>query len=194
MWRVGQSRVVKSRLMLAVLILGLVGRILAVQQTESGCPLMPTNSVDDAQVFLMGTIGGAYEDKSRDCWREYEIQPVLHELDVTYFNPVVSNWTDEDAEREARAIAGAETIILVITEASPSLGSLAESGWAVLSAIERDQTIIAYIAPDSDDVDSQRARNIVLSQARPLSASVNELILVESLDEVKAALRDLYGE
>jgi hypothetical protein len=160
----------------------------------SGCPVKVDRSTEDAQVFLMGTIGGAYEDPNRDCWREDVVQPVLDELGVSYFNPVVSNWTPESAEIEARVIAQAETIVLVITASSPSIGSLAESGWAVLSAIERGQTIIIYIAPDSSNEDSWRARQIVLSQASTLEGNLDNVIIVDSLDEVVEALRDHYGD
>lgn len=161
--------------------------------SKSGCLTRYDNSVDEGQVFLMGTIGGEYEDPERDCWREEVVQPVLEKLGVTYFNPVVSNWSEEDAEREARAIAAAETIVLVITDNSPSIGSLSESGWALVSAIERDQTLIAYINPESEMLDSERARLIVLSQARPLAERYAQFILVDSLDEVVQALRDLYN-
>lgn len=159
----------------------------------SGCPVEVDKSTETAQVFLMGTIGGAYEDPNRDCWREAAVQPVLDELGVTYFNPVVSNWTEENAEIEARVIAQAETIVLVITASHPSIGSLAESGWAVLSAIERGQTIIVYIAPDSASEESWRARQIVLSQAHPLAENLDNVIIVNSLDEVVEALRRHYS-
>src|SRR5215213_2950445 len=149
-------------------ILGIIatfGLFSAFSAKPSGCPVEVDRSTEEAEVFLMGTIGGAYEDPNRDCWREEIVQPVLDELGVTYFNPVVSEWTEESAEIEARVITQAETIVLVITASHPSIGSLAESGWAVLSAIEREQTIIIYIAPDSTNEDSWRARHIVLSQA-----------------------------
>ena len=158
----------------------------------SGCPVEVDRSTENAQVFLMGTIGGAYEDPNRDCWREDVVQPVLEDLGVSYFNPVVSNWTEENAEIEARVIAQAETIVLVITAKHPSIGSLAESGWAVLSSIERGQTIIIYIAPDSANEESWRARQIVLSQARPLAENLDNVIIVDSLDGVVAALREHY--
>lgn len=159
---------------------------------QSGCPVAQDNSTEEARVFLMGTIGGAYEDPARDCWREEVVQPLLDELGVSYFNPVVSNWTEENAEIEARVIAQAETIVLVITETSPSIGSLSESGWAVLSAPERGQNLILYVAPESDDEESLRARQIVLSQAPSLAAKHEKIIWVNSLDEVLQALRDIY--
>jgi hypothetical protein len=179
--------------------LGLLGTIAAFAvfsafwAKPSGCPVKVDRSTEDAQVFLMGTIGGAYEDPNRDCWREDLVQPVLDELGVTYFNPVVSNWTEENAEIEARVIAQAETIVLVITASHPSIGSLAESGWAVLSAIEREQTIIVYIAPDSTNEESWRARKIVLSQALPLVENIDNVIIVDSLDGVVAAIRQRYS-
>lgn len=160
---------------------------------ESGCPVAQDNSTQQAQVFLMGTVGGDYDDPARDCWREHIVQPVLNELGVSYFNPVVANWTEENAETEARVIAQAETIVLVITETSPSIGSLSESGWAVLSALERDQHIIVYIAPHSSDEESRRARQIVISQAPSLAARYEQITWAESMEEVVQALRHLYG-
>jgi len=177
-------------------ILGLLGIVLLstilAPASQSGCPVDQDNSTEGAQVFLMGTIGGDYEDPERDCWREDVVQPLLDELRVTYFNPVVSNWTEENAETEARVIAQAETIVLVITETSPSIGSLSESGWAVLSALEREQNIIIYIAPQSDNEESLRARQIVISQAQSLADQYEQIIWVDSLDGVLQALRDLY--
>jgi hypothetical protein len=163
-------------------------------ERDKSCIVEPDNSTQNAQVFLMGTIGGDYADPKRDCWREHVVQPILDELHVTYFNPVVDNWSEENAEIEGRVIANAETIVLVITETSPSIGSLSESGWAVLSAIERDQNIIVYIAPESDDTESLRARRIVLSQARTLAGKVQNLYLVDSLDAVVSTLREIYGK
>lgn len=159
---------------------------------KSACPVKINNSTEDAQVFLMGTIGGAYEDPQRDCWREHIVQPVLDELGVTYYNPVVSNWTEENAEIEARVIAQAETIVLVITANHPSIGSLAESGWAVLSAIERGQNIIIFIDPKSTNEESWRARQIVLSQAPSLAGNLDNVQIVDSIESVNNSLRSLY--
>ncbi len=184
--------------LLAGILLGLLGimllKPLVVEEPVSGCPVDQDNSTEDAQVFLMGTVGGAYEDPDRDCWREEVVQPVLDEFGVSYYNPVVSNWTEENAEIEARVIAQAETIVLVITETSPSIGSLSESGWAVLSALERDQTIIVYIDPNSDDEVSWRARQIIISQAPALAVRHAQVIWVDSLEEVVQALRTLYAQ
>ena len=160
----------------------------------SGCPAEFENTTENAQVFLMGTIGGAWSDPNRDCWREYVIQPELDRLGVTYYNPVVEDWSEENAREEAEAIANAETIVLVITENHPSFGSLAESGWAILSAIERDQTVVMFIANEQANEDSLRARKIVLSQAKTLAPQIDELIMVDDLDEVIAALDILYGD
>ncbi|MEM9953963.1 MAG: nucleoside 2-deoxyribosyltransferase domain-containing protein [Chloroflexota bacterium] len=179
-------------LLLSVLVLFIINHLKS--RDISGCPSDFTNSTDNAQAFLMGTIGGDYSDPNRDCWREQVIQPVLDELGVTYYNPVVENWSEENAREEAEAIANAETIVLVITESHNSFGSLAESGWAVLSAVQRNQTVIVYIADESDNADSLRARQIVLSQMIPLASSIDALIVTESLVEVTDALIDLYHE
>lgn len=158
----------------------------------SGCPAEFENTTENVQVFLMGTIGGAWSDPNRDCWREHVIQPQLDELDVTYYNPVVEDWSEENAREEAEAIKDSEAIVMVITVNHASIGSLAESGWAILSAIEREQTIIVYIAKDSSDPDSLRARQIVLSQATTLAPQIDELTLVNDIDGVIEALHELY--
>lgn len=174
-----------------VAILALVAHFSGIK--PSGCPVDVDNSTENAQVFLMGTIGGAFEDPQRDCWREYAVQPLLDDLGVSYYNPVVSNWTEENAKVEAQVIAQAETIVLVITATHPSIGSLAESGWAVLSAIEREQHIIIFIDDNSSNEESWRARQIVLSQAPSLAEVYETVQIVESLDEVLIALREIYG-
>ena len=186
------------RVILAAIIGVIIGLVVVfvlnalIHGKQDGCIVAPDNSKENAQVFLMGTIGGDYADPNRDCWREHVVQPVLDELGVTYFNPVVDNWTAENAAIEARVIANAETIVLVITETSASIGSLSESGWAVLSALERDQTIIIYISPESDDAESSRARKIVLSQARTLAGDLENVYLVDSLDAVVSTLHEIY--
>jgi hypothetical protein len=158
----------------------------------SGCPTEYDQSVATAQVVLLGTVGGDYSDPHRDCWRESVVQPALHEMGVTYFNPVVENWTKENARIEANAIANAETLVIAITPTHPSIGALAESGWVVLSAIERDQTVIVYIDPEQATDDSQRARRIVLSQVRTLAPDLDQLVLVDSLTGVVQALHQRY--
>lgn len=160
--------------------------------TTSGCPADFENTTEHAQVFLMGTIGGAYSYPNRDCWREYIIQPELDQLGVTYYNPVVEEWSEENAREEAEAIANAETIVLVITQNHPSIGSLAESGWAVVSALERNQTVILFIANEQENADSLRARKIVLSQAKTLAPNIDQLIMVDNIGQVIDALYKLY--
>lgn len=187
---------------LSLIILGIgVGAVIVVllhyfvfSGGRSGCPVEVNNSTENAQVFLMGTVGGGYSDRNRDCWREYEIMPLLDELGVTYYNPVVENWTPNHARIEARVIEQAETIVYVVTEGHPSIGSLAESGWATLSALERDQLVILFINPNSSDDESARAREIVLSQARTLAPELDDLVLTNSIEGVKRALRLHYRD
>lgn len=179
-------------LILGVLLVIYLAQLL-LHRGKSGCPAEFENTTENAQVFLMGTIGGKYSDPNRDCWREYVVQPELQQLGVTFYNPVVEEWTEENAREEAEAIANSETIVLVITANHPSIGSLAESGWAVLSALERDQTVILFIAKDQSNEDSLRARKIVLSQAKTLAPHIDQLVMVNNLGQVVDALHTLYG-
>lgn len=178
-------------ILLGIAVILLVNLLIGLVRGGDPCPVSRNHTPEGAQVFLMGTICGEKSDPERDCWRESGVQPLLDDPGVTYYNPVVENWTDENAAEEAQAIASAETIVLVITADHPSIGSLSESGWAVLSALEREQQMIAYIAPASDNVDSLRARQIVLSQAQPLAERFDRLTLTHSLDAVNAELKRL---
>lgn len=91
------------------------------------------------QVALFGAVSAEKD------WRNNQVIPLLKKLNVTYFNPVVDNWTPERAPIEAQAMADAETIIMVFDNSSPAFTGLAEAGWAALGASQRGQNFILYI-------------------------------------------------
>ncbi len=93
---------------------------------------------DYPQVVLFGSIAGA--------WREDYIIPVLEELGVSYYNPVLaSGWTVNDGPREVEYMANCETIVMVFNRRSPTFTGLAEAGWAALGAYQRGQNFIMQI-------------------------------------------------
>lgn len=96
-----------------------------------------------ADVFLMGT-SGKFDDPKRSMWRE-PIKAALIKHRITFFDPVVPEWNDAAMKREVDALRTAKIIVLAITADTAGIASLAESGWAALSAIYRKQAFGLYI-------------------------------------------------
>lgn len=93
------------------------------------------------QVVLFGSIAGG--------WREQFIIPVLDEFGVSYYNPVQPNgWTEDAGEVEADVMASCETVVMVFNRTSPSFTALAETGWAALGCLLRNQHFILQIDLD----------------------------------------------
>lgn len=159
-----------------------------------------------AQVVLFGTTS-----REKD-WRNNQVIPVLDTLDVTYFNPVVDNWTPDLAEKEAKALAEAETIVMVFDDTSPSFTGLAEAGWAALGAAQRGQQFVLYV--DTDYQLNIPKEALVTEQAKEWAgyfkhwatsireltvrhaqeAELDTLHLCNSLDDVCDALRTIYAK
>ena len=90
------------------------------------------------QVVLFGSTAGD--------WRERHLIPVLAGLGVTYYNPVQPHgWTQQAGDIEAEYVARCETVVMVFNKTSPAFAALAESGWAALGCIERNQHFILQI-------------------------------------------------
>ncbi len=94
-------------------------------------------------VFLMGT-AGKYDDPSRSLWRE-PIKEACAKHGITCFDPVVPDWNDEAMRREIEALRTARVIAMAITADTAGIASLAESGWAALSAVQRKQAFGLYL-------------------------------------------------
>ncbi len=156
------------------------------------------------QVVLFGSIYGE--------WRERYVIPTLIELGVTYYNPVhPGGWTHEAGDIEAEYMAGCETVVMVFNKTSPTFAGLAESGWAALGCVERNQHFILQIdldlplsqppalsamkAGEELEKDLQgwatRARYLVYKHAREFKHP--RLHLAEDVPAVTARLREIYG-
>lgn len=110
-------------------------------------------------VGLFGTCGDSK-------WRDPVIAK-LSALGIDTFNPVVPNWTPECAAVEAEHLATDRVLLFAITGETGGFGSLAETGWAALSALRNGQIVVFYIQ-DTDDgpkSDANRARKLVKAHA-----------------------------
>lgn len=121
-------------------------------------------------VGLFGTCGGSK-------WRE-EVMEQLKAVGIDYFNPVVPEWTPEDAVLESQHLVKDKVLLFAITGETESYGSLAETGWAALSAERHNQTLYVVIedVPGGPKMLPNRARALVRSHATKLGFEVYESV------------------
>lgn len=161
-------------------------------------------------VFLMGT-AGRLNDPNRSNWRE-PIKEACAKVGIACFDPVVPVWTEERGKIEVAALQQARVVVMAITPDTAGVGSLSESGWAVLSAFLRKQAVGIYVDPEyngervkqstfsiqrseliNDGTESigdasRRARKLVNSHARNLTSQFPNLNLfvAQNLQELTA--------
>ncbi len=155
------------------------------------------------QVVLFGSIYGE--------WRERHVIPTLTELGVTYYNPVQPDgWTHQAGDIEAEYMAGCETVVMVFNKISPTFAGLAESGWAALGCVERNQHFILQIDLDfplslppaltamnageelEKDLQGWATRTRYLVHKHAHEFKHPRLHLVEDVPAVAATLREIY--
>ncbi len=156
------------------------------------------------QVVLLGSIPGER--------RERHVIPVLTELGVTYYNPVQPlGWTQKAGNVEAEYMARCETVVMVFNKTLSAFAALAETGWAALGCIERQQHFILQIdldyvvrlppavtaIPAGEQVEKDlqgwatRSRYLVHRHASKLKNP--RLHLVQDVAAVVAKLREIYA-
>ena len=149
-------------------------------------------------IGLFGTCG-----KSK--WRNSFINE-YNNYSISYYNPQVEDgkWTPDFSEIENFHFLNDDIVIFSITSETPSLGSLAETGFSALSVLfnssNKNRFFIVYIDNDcqfeNNDLreESIRSRILVKSKLKELSASFDRLILTESLNESLKISIDLYNK
>lgn len=116
------------------------------------------------KVFLMGTNG---------AWRQ-RYKKFLDERGVSYYDPIIVGraWTKEDGAMEAALLATCPTIAMVVTTETESIGSLAETGWALARISKTGQRFGLLVENYTDEAQqklheaSWRARTLVLEHMR----------------------------
>jgi hypothetical protein len=119
-------------------------------------------------IGLFGTVG-------ESTWRD-GVMARLEQEGIAYFNPVVPEWKPEHAEIESQHLATDRVILFVITGEWESYGSLAETGWAALSAVKNKQTAVFVIQDfqGSPWSAANRARKLVRTHAEKAGVKVYE--------------------
>ena len=138
-------------------------------------------------VGLFGTCGNS-------TFRQDIMIPKFESEGIPYFNPQVPDWNPEFAKAEARHLANDAVICFPVTSETYGTGSLAETGFSIISAIQsnRNAKIIIYIADDVDQhlkdedpvaaKESVRARALVKAHLEKLDAK--NVYIVESIEDM----------
>lgn len=134
-------------------------------------------------IGLFGTVG-------ESTWRDGVIARLQRE-GIAYFNPLAPDWTPERAEIEAQHLATDRVLLFMITGEWESYGSLAETGWAALSAAKNGQTAVFVIQDFHGSLWSAANRARALVRAHAEKAGV---VIYEDVDTaVSAAIQALRG-
>lgn len=137
-------------------------------------------------VGLFGTCGGSQ-------WR-VPFKAAYDSAGITYFDPQKEDWKPEDADEEAGHLAEDAIILFPITGETYAMGSLAESGFSVLSALKLDdrRDIVVFIDQNLNESlledkvrakDSQRARALVKAHLKKVR--LRNVYVVDSLEEMQ---------
>lgn len=104
-------------------------------------------------IGLFGTCGGSQ-------WRERLFIPAYEKAGIEYYNPQVEDWDPSLAEVEAEHLANDAIILFPVTSETYAFGSLAETGFSMLNAIDLDdrREFVIYIAQEIDAVDPKGSR------------------------------------
>jgi len=150
-------------------------------------------------IGLFGTCGSS-------TWRE-DFMRHYDELGISYYNPQVENWTPQDAVIEAEHLINDQIILFPVTGETYGTGSLAETGFSILSAIRaNDQRyVIIYIDPVVDAElaganaalakESIRSRALVLAHLKKLNLpNVFQVKSLESMRYMSVMLHDVVNK
>jgi hypothetical protein len=145
-------------------------------------------------IGLFGTCGGS-------TWRNEFIKK-YSELDVSFFNPQVDDWKPELAEIEADHLVNDDIILFPVTNETFGTGSLAETGFSIMQAINSNdnRSVVIMVEKDvkeelkvADPVaskESTRARALV--RAHLTRVKKPNVYIVDSLDEMLEVSLKLY--
>lgn len=145
-------------------------------------------------IGLFGTCGSSK-------WRDYFISR-YQDQEISFFNPLKSDWKPEDSAIEAEHLVNDDIILFPITSETFGTGSLAETGYSILSAIRsNDQRfVIIFIDPKlatelhqenpTAGKESSNARAIVTAHLKKVN--LPNVYMVDSLQKMMELSVKLY--
>lgn len=142
-------------------------------------------------VFLMGTAGNR-SDPNFDNWRE-PIIDALSKRGFTAFDPVVDVWDEAADAAEKIAFKEARVLAMAIRVSTEGYGSLAETGWAALSATLQDRPFILCVQMFSNELhplakELNRPRKLVLSRYEDLASVTRHVLVVDDWVQFRSAI------
>lgn len=116
-------------------------------------------------IGMFGTCGGSQ-------WRERLFIPKYDKLGIDWYNPQVEDWDPSLAEVEAEHLANDAIILFPVTGETYAFGSLAETGFSMLNAINLDdrREFVIYI---SQEIDAKDPKGAVLDDRLAADGSQN---------------------
>ena len=145
-------------------------------------------------IGLFGTCG-------KSSWRDVFIQK-YNQLEISYFNPQVDDWKPELAEIEAEHLVNDDIILFPVTNETFGTGSLAETGFSIMQAINSSENRSVIIMIDKEPKEelkiaeplaykeSTRARALVRAHLNKVKKP--NIYIVDSLDEMLSVSLKLY--
>ena len=138
-----------------------------------------------ATIGLFGTCGDSK-------WREPFKETYNHQSGIKYFDPVVPNWTPECSKIEAEHLASDDIILFPVTKETYGLGSLGETGFSILYAI--NMSITRYVVAMIEDLGENLKENMelykesvkmrALVRAHLAKVQHDNVFIVENLDQM----------
>lgn len=147
-------------------------------------------------IGLFGTCGNS-------TWRNSFINEYQKIGGIRYYNPQVADWKPEDAAIEAEHLINDDIVLFPVTSETYGIGSLAETGYSIMSAIRADakRYVVLFIDPKVDQQliddnagaakESTRSRALVLAHLRKVNHP--NVFFVSSLEEMLELSIKLYG-
>lgn len=143
-------------------------------------------------IGLFGTCGGSK-------WRDKFIES-YSKKGIYYFNPNKTDWNPECAKAEAKHLAEDEIILFPVTSETYGTGSLAEVGFSIIQAIEKNRgaRIVIMIDKQLDESldnsiakkESVRARAIISEHLA--KTNYKNVYVTEDLEEMLEISEGLY--
>jgi hypothetical protein len=145
-------------------------------------------------IGLFGTCGNSK-------WRDSFVAN-YKQLNIEFYNPQVADWKPEDAEIEAEHLVNDNIILFPVTSETYGTGSLAETGFSILSAIKSngerniitfiDKTVDQHLIDDNPTAAKESVRARALVRAHLMKVNYPFVYMVDDLGSMLALSMELY--
>ena len=145
---------------------------------------------------------GLFGTCDNSTWRNQFISTYQNQ-NIEFFNPLKENWQPKDAQNEAKHLASDEIILFPILKDSFGLGSLSETGFSILNAINLNKHRQFVIQIDSDVQESLKSEKPELAKLSKNTRAIiqqhlsklnyDNVYIVNNLNDMLELSLDLYA-